>query len=485
MRESSKSTAWVTVLVALIGLVGALVAGVFSYEGGERRAVERAIEATLTAEAKLATPTRIVTSEPPPAGALPPTSTSTFTPLPPTPTPTLTPTPTTAANMQSFSIEVLGSADQGVEWCTNAAGEHIVRYVRGAYSPFPTNEGCDPKGCWKGAVFVYKNATADGIFADEPKGEPVGPLFIVGWNDWLPSAAEVESKQLEGRAIQLDRGDCLRFITVDARDAYHWPADNRGAVQLEVLAPDSGMCFGMCWRVDDAARTLTWTGPTDGSEDIWLGSGAYLQKVQAGYAAILENSVPLKVDICVGQIDGQVVAANCTPTVVDLTPGKHTILSAGSQGGFRAGVNLGGAGAGGGDATQDSPEDVGGSIPGCGTALSEDETRIVEAGTFIVGDVVINDIRQHDVRVRENTVAYFETPASVYAQWGAACYRGSADLMPQLIADQFSNGCQPDDGCTKVRVVYVRADGAQEAYCQYPDGTTQPLQRTDAESWCP
>lgn len=271
----------------------------------------------------------------------------TDTPVPPTPTPL--PTATVAilaqpdANRHANLIEVLGSADKGVEWCTNATGAHMIRYLRGAFSPFPTDDGCDPKGCWKGSVFVYKNATVDGVFANKPKGEPVDPLFIVGWNDWLQTPADAESKQLEARTIHLNTGDCLRFIAVDARDAYHWPADNRGAVQIEVLAPASGLCLGLCWQTDDKAQTLTWTGPTDGSEDIWLGSEESLAKVQSGYTAIFDTAVPMKAAICVGQIDGQLVADECTPQLVELAPGRHSIVSQGPQGGFRVGINPGSA----------------------------------------------------------------------------------------------------------------------------------------------
>ena len=94
---------WVILLVAIIGLVGVIITAVIARESGERAAVERAIEATMTAEAKLASPTAIAvadlptpidTSSPATTNIHLPTATLTNTPTPPTDTPRPTATNT-------------------------------------------------------------------------------------------------------------------------------------------------------------------------------------------------------------------------------------------------------------------------------------------------------------------------------------------------------------------------------------------------------
>lgn len=98
---------WVAVIVALIGSVGIIVTAVISRESGERAAIEVAIAATTTAEARLATPTIIQAHDPTSEGqqSNTPTSEPTHTPLPtltntsipPTDTPVIpTSTPTDA-----------------------------------------------------------------------------------------------------------------------------------------------------------------------------------------------------------------------------------------------------------------------------------------------------------------------------------------------------------------------------------------------------
>lgn len=122
-------------------------------------------------------------------------------------------------------------------------------------------------------------------------------------------------------------------------------------------------------------------------------------------------------------------------------------------------------------------------LPGCGAPLNSGETQIVGPGIFIVGDIIIDGKRQFDSREKEGTVAYFERPATVTANWGAGCYVGDIHMLDEVVQRDFQGGCDTD--CTKVRVVYVRADGQQEEICWYPDNTSQPLQRSNEETWCP
>ncbi len=103
-----------------------------------------------------------------------------------------------------------------------------------------------------------------------------------------------------------------------------------------VQPPVSQLCYGNCWEYDHVARTMTWTGPTDGSEDIWQAEGTSLDSIRAGYTAIFVTSIPMQMEICVGEVDGRVIGTQCTPQVIKIAPGIHRVISSGPQGGFRA-----------------------------------------------------------------------------------------------------------------------------------------------------
>jgi hypothetical protein len=143
------------------------------------------------------------------------------------------------ASSQPVDVTVPSYSNDGVKWCTATAGRHEIRFKTGAYSPWPTNTGCDPKGCWKGTVYVYKNADTDAIFAGGAKGEPQKPLLRIGWGEWKMTIAESEmaSQTLEADYIELQKNDCLTFIAVDERQAYNFPASNRGQVVISIVTP--------------------------------------------------------------------------------------------------------------------------------------------------------------------------------------------------------------------------------------------------------
>lgn len=126
---------------------------------------------------------------------------------------------------------------------------------------------------------------------------------------------------------------------------------------------------------------------------------------------------------------------------------------------------------------------TGGSLSGCLSGLAKGETRTVSPGTYIVGDIVIDGIRQHDRKEKEGTVAFFEREATAYAEWGASCYQGNISLLSQVIQGEYETGC--DTGCIKVRSIIIRTDGQQEVQCHYPDGTVVTLQSNGSETWCP
>ncbi len=101
------------------------------------------------------------------------------------------------------------------------------------------------------------------------------------------------------------------------------------------IQPVADYCYGKCWEYDNNARTMTWTGTKDGVEDIWQADGEPLEKIRAGYTAYFEINFPMKMEICMGSIDGTLVSRQCEFQVIDISAGRHTVVSAGPQGGFR------------------------------------------------------------------------------------------------------------------------------------------------------
>ncbi len=92
--------------------------------------------------------------------------------------------------------------------------------------------------------------------------------------------------------------------------------------------------------------------------------------------------------------------------------------------------------------------------------LKKGETRQVSSGTFVIGDIKVNDVIQYDIGSQnEGTVAFFEQGGSVTAEWGAGCYQGSEELLSKVIQGEFEHGC--GSKCTSVSVVIVRSDGQQ------------------------
>jgi hypothetical protein len=117
-------------------------------------------------------------------------------------------------------------------------------------------------------------------------------------------------------------------------------------------------------------------------------------------------------------------------------------------------------------------------------AVKEGEVSQVVPGTFLIGDLEVNEIRYYNSREdNEATVAYFERDASVFVPGGAHCYQGSIYFLNSMISDQFRTGCV--SGCRKVRMVVFRADGGEETQCYYIDGSTGALQSDGEERRCP
>src|SRR3972149_380558 len=80
------------------------------------------------------------------------------------------------------------------------------------------------------------------------------------------------------------------------------------------VSNDSPSCnnMGTFWQYDDNARTMTWTGATDGSEDIWQGDDESLQKIRNGYTATFATTVSgAFINTCILTVNGQVIKNSC------------------------------------------------------------------------------------------------------------------------------------------------------------------------------
>jgi hypothetical protein len=99
--------------------------------------------------------------------------------------------------------------------------------------------------------------------------------------------------------------------------------------------PEPTLALGNAWVFDDNARTMTWVGPTDGSEDIWQADGEPIQKIRAGYTAYFSIDVSMKMKISIGTVDGKLISRQAHEKTIVITAGKHSVVSRGPQGGFR------------------------------------------------------------------------------------------------------------------------------------------------------
>jgi hypothetical protein len=96
-------------------------------------------------------------------------------------------------------------------------------------------------------------------------------------------------------------------------------------------------CYGKCWKYDDNAHTMTWTGPTDGKEDVWQPSGKEIDSIRAGYTAIFgPMNVPGEIEACTLILDGKEVKNSCDGIMYPVSSGMtFRVQSEGNNGGFR------------------------------------------------------------------------------------------------------------------------------------------------------
>ncbi len=106
--------------------------------------------------------------------------------------------------------------------------------------------------------------------------------------------------------------------------------------QTDGSLPSLGISYGKAWQYDNAARTMTWVGITDGTEDIWQPGGEPLQKIRSGYTAIFTTTVLGEILACVLSINGENVKNSCDGVLYQVAAGTYQITSANNDaGGFR------------------------------------------------------------------------------------------------------------------------------------------------------
>jgi len=87
---------------------------------------------------------------------------------------------------------------------------------------------------------------------------------------------------------------------------------------------------GTCWNLDQENQVMSWYGAEDGRVDIHQGTGQILGAIRDGWVAIFETTVPGRIIITTGTINGNPVSGP-----VQVEAGTYEVISAGPSGGFR------------------------------------------------------------------------------------------------------------------------------------------------------
>lgn len=157
---------------------------------------------------------------------------------------------------------------------------------------------------------------------------------IIGWG--VPFAKNIADRLLPPFTPTLSFNPPMQIATVGASPL---PVNQPTLTIMPNVPQPSAfptLCYGQCWQYNNNLRTMTWTGLTDGTEDIWQPSGDPLQKIRSGYTAIITTSVPGEIFSCVLVINGQNVKNSCDGVLYQISPGTYQITSANSSvGGFR------------------------------------------------------------------------------------------------------------------------------------------------------
>ena len=131
---------------------------------------------------------------------------------------------------------------------------------------------------------------------------------------------------------------CLPALVVSAAgpcSAHPTSTPTLLSASLTTVADD---CLDTCWRYDVSARTLTWTGPVDGREDVWEGDVVSLDRVRQGWTALFgPMTVPGEIEACVLTLNGQVIKQTCDGLKYPVPQGQVLEVTSAhpTAGGFR------------------------------------------------------------------------------------------------------------------------------------------------------
>lgn len=230
-NNNGSKTGLVAIIVALIGLLGVVIA----FFGGERAAVREIIKATATAEhiylltqvpqvnIPLSEPTRSVNTIVTEGDiSLPATSTS-------TPAPTLKPASTPVP--QGELISIAGFEENGIKLNFSESGLYDIAYSGGAYSGWPNDDQPDNRG-WSVSFLVYVNRPVEWGITDYGLPGPINEDFYVGPGGFYPTQQEAIKIAQGSRAqVRVSAGDFVTVALVDEQGRY---GDNRGQLDLLV-----------------------------------------------------------------------------------------------------------------------------------------------------------------------------------------------------------------------------------------------------------
>ncbi|MCI0575920.1 MAG: hypothetical protein L0332_25450 [Chloroflexi bacterium] len=143
-------------------------------------------------------------------------------------------------------IIVVGNDSDGTIWIASKTGTYSIKFVNGAYNGWRTDADCNEtdhseQGCWKTKILIYQNCEINWILPpwSTEMVEPGDADYFVGDDAWQQTQedASIVAQSRDPILIELEEGDCLRFIAVDGIDpetSYSAYSDNRGQVELEI-----------------------------------------------------------------------------------------------------------------------------------------------------------------------------------------------------------------------------------------------------------
>lgn len=225
-----------TIVVALIGLIGILITGLFAYNGGELASTREIIRATKTAEAiasltsvpnvDLPTPipeekarTPEITEVPKGKGDMPTVKVT------PTTEPQFTPTPIT------IIVPVWASEENGVRINANTSGVYDVLYLGDAYSPWPSEQYPDYRG-WTTSVKIYINRPIEWGTTEYGLEGPINEDDFLGPGGYYLNKDEaIALTRGDRRGIRLTDGGYLTIVVLDEKGRY---ADSQGKVDIGI-----------------------------------------------------------------------------------------------------------------------------------------------------------------------------------------------------------------------------------------------------------